>query len=639
MSKLTPDMRAALLLVAALAMAWSAFEPGRSGPFIFDDYWSLRELSQINDDPSWDRHAEYVIDGISSTLGRPLALATFALQHASWPSNPGDFIQVNILLHLLNGTLLFWCLLRLGRLAPHWMSPPLAAVVSALWLLAPLHAGTVLYVVQRMAVLAGTCMLAGLVLYLAGRQVLLRGETRRGYALISSGVFVGTVIGVLAKENATLFPLMLTVCEATLLRAVPRPVAWGRWALAFIAFPTAVVAAYLVAKWPDWVFISANQGHTPWQRLMSEGPVLFMYLKKLFLPSLYNVRLLYDDLPIARSILSSPAVAAAAVAWLAIAAAGLLLRQRAPLLAFGILWFLACHLLESTILPLELAFDHRNYLAAIGPLVALAGYVAALFRLPQAARMRVLVAGIAVLYVAFFAVATWHSANLWGRPLQMWFFWAQEQPHSKRAQHDLADAYLRSGRPDEAARVYAEAWAQWPNDPAFAVGQFELGCYAPELPMPDAARFHASLANFDGSALTTLSRLHRLIELVEMGRCETHSPESLQVITAPLFEIPAFSRQRHNVLLLLSRLARLQGDPPRAIELLEEALAAKPKVDLAIQAAYWSLDADMPERALGHVKWALTNPSVSPLQRWTRRRELKMLQDRAVAALEKPKSP
>ena len=39
--------------------------------------------------------------------------------------------------------------------------------------------------------------------------------------------------------------------------------------------------------------------------------------------------------------------------------------------AFAVLFFLAGHILESSIFPLELIFEHRNYLPSFGPWFAL----------------------------------------------------------------------------------------------------------------------------------------------------------------------------------------------------------------------------------------------------------------------------
>ncbi len=46
-------------------------------------------------------------------------------------------------------------------------------------------------------------------------------------------------------------------------------------------------------------------------------------------------------------------------------------RKKWPLFAFAVLWFFAGHALESTFLPLEYFFEHRNYLPLLGPIFAL----------------------------------------------------------------------------------------------------------------------------------------------------------------------------------------------------------------------------------------------------------------------------
>jgi len=58
------------------------------------------------------------------------------------------------------------------------------------------------------------------------------------------------------------------------------------------------------------------------------------------------------------------------------AASAVIRRQKeGPIVAFGVLFFLGGHLLESTILPLEIAHEHRNYLPMYGILLMLFFYV------------------------------------------------------------------------------------------------------------------------------------------------------------------------------------------------------------------------------------------------------------------------
>ena len=53
--------------------------------------------------------------------------------------------------------------------------------------------------------------------------------------------------------------------------------------------------------------------------------------------------------------------------------AGWMLRQKKPLVSFGIFWFFECLILESTVIPLELMFEHRAYLPSIGLMLIAAG--------------------------------------------------------------------------------------------------------------------------------------------------------------------------------------------------------------------------------------------------------------------------
>ena len=54
-----------------------------------------------------------------------------------------------------------------------------------------------------------------------------------------------------------------------------------------------------------------------------------------------------------------------------VAIIAILVRHRRPLTSLGIAWFLAAHALTASFLPLELVYEHRNYFAALGVLLAM----------------------------------------------------------------------------------------------------------------------------------------------------------------------------------------------------------------------------------------------------------------------------
>lgn len=623
------DAYASLGLWLALLLSWMAWMPGQSGSFLFDDFPNLQGLEEVSRTPTLDKALQFSTDGISSTLGRPLALATFALQYNSWPNNPADFISVNILLHLLNGVLLSWGLVRLFRLTgtSDNAGSVLAVATSAIWLFVPLHVSTVLYVVQRMALLSTTCMFLGMLFYLAGRQKALEGRAEYGIALMSLGIFTGLGLGVLAKENAALFPLMVLTTEFTLGQALPRPRQWQLWATACLGLPLLLLTGYLALQLPAFAQVSIERGLSMTDRLLTESRLLFLYLHKLFLPPLYNVQFLYDDFAVSRTLWSPWITSISVTGWLILLALSLGLRRRAPMLSFGVLWFLSCHLLESTIVPLELAFDHRNYTATAGPVLALVWYVGKLLKLPQVERLRPALLSAVLLYTGYLGTVLWHSASLWGQPMELRLFWGATQPDSRRAQHFLSDFYQHQDHLKEAAAVYEKALSRWPGDVSFSVGLLIIGCYSPDTPVPSTDKVRTTAHAFDGYKIATASMVHGLIETAESGECPRYTPAELWDVVEAIYTAPAFVNQRQNHHLLRSRIAELAGERANARIFLDYAIAAKPTMPLLVQAVYWALQAGDLDGARRYLTMAETHPTVSPVQRWSHRQELNRFRD------------
>src|SRR5690606_737989 len=114
-----------------------------------------------------------------------------------------------------------------------------------------------------------------------------------------------------------------------------------------------------------------------------------------------------------------------------------ILRRRAPLAALGILWFFAGHAITSNVVPLELAFEHRNYFALLGVLLVIA----------QAVRMIPVRHGPAIKAVAVCAViltlgflGAIRSAT-WGESLLLATEHAGISPRSPRALQDVGIVY------------------------------------------------------------------------------------------------------------------------------------------------------------------------------------------------------
>jgi len=124
---------------------------------------------------------------------------------------------------------------------------------------------------------------------------------------------------------------------------------------------------------------------------------------------------------------------------LALFCAALWQRNRRPLFALGILWFFAGHVLTGTIIPLILAFEHRNYFSSAGLLLAATSLIALEGPL---ARTQLRAAAVA-LAALFYAGTTWMRSEEWSDSLRLAASDAMKRPASSAAQFDYAQALLQ----------------------------------------------------------------------------------------------------------------------------------------------------------------------------------------------------
>ena len=188
-----------LLVLLTAVVYW----PGLTGPFLFDDFANLDALGQYGGVRDLETLRLFVLGGHSGPAGRPIALLSFLLDSTTWPADPRPFKVTNLLLHLLNGVILFaltrLLLLLSGKLGPGRCTFA-ALLVAGAWLLHPFLVSTVLYPVQRMAMLSTLFILLGLWGYAHGR-LLLTKKPLRAYLWMSVSLAGCTVLAILSEEN------------------------------------------------------------------------------------------------------------------------------------------------------------------------------------------------------------------------------------------------------------------------------------------------------------------------------------------------------------------------------------------------------------------------------------------------------
>ncbi|MFK2903238.1 hypothetical protein ISP17_04625 [Dyella ginsengisoli] len=352
--------------------AW-VYWAGLHGPFLLDDSNNLAPINAwLHGADSW-RHVMF--SNGSGMFGRSLSMATLMLSAWLGGYTPFAFKLGNLLVHLLCG-LAGWHLLRRAlardaRLAAH--ASLTAALLAAMWLLHPLNVSTTLYAVQRMAQISTLFTLASLGVYLAARQALEQGNGRR--ALV--GLFVLfpllVALGLLGKENAVVAPALCLVLELAYFghtRADKR--ALGAFYTLFLAVPGLLASTWLLHA-GGLLSGYRERDFTLPQRLLSESRALMDYVGALLLPRGPSMGVFTDDFATSTGWLSPPTTLFSVLALVTLTALAVALRKRAPSVFAGWFFFLVAHAVESSFLPLELYFEHRNYLPAFGLLLAVAG--------------------------------------------------------------------------------------------------------------------------------------------------------------------------------------------------------------------------------------------------------------------------
>jgi hypothetical protein len=446
-----------LWLVLSGLLTVAVYWRGLSGPFLFDDSQAFIAIRNWLDGSGSLRD---VVAGNTSWLThRSFAMASFAANAALLGYDPFYFKAVNLAIHLLVGTCVYAVCQQLVARDPSMQgrSTLIAAVIAAIWLLHPLHVTTVLYSVQRMAQLSALTCLLGVWAYMHARRRINSGNPGSAPLLLFLVVPALVLIGLQAKQNAVVLPALCLAVELAYFRA-RRPAAVIAFFAAFLVIPAIVGTLALFLRpgllLDDYIMYDFS----PWQRLLSQSRVLCDYALQLLAPHTPSMGVFTDDYRASRGLLDPPSTAACMAILAIISGAAVALRKRMPTLFAGWFFFLAAHSVESSILPIELYYEHRNYLPSAGLFLACA---AVLFQLGAAAARRgIRVGRIALVSVigliTVLALQTQGRARVWSNALVLFSSEFKHHPESVRAIINFVGVASEVGDTSRAYEVAAE---------------------------------------------------------------------------------------------------------------------------------------------------------------------------------------
>lgn len=634
-------VRPTAVFVALSLIAWLCYLPGLSGSFLFDDFVNLPALGAYGPVDNSETFWRYITSGVADPTGRPISLLTFLLDGNNWPTDPYPFKRTNVLLHLLNGGLLFVLLWHWGRLLKDRHQAGIAAAFGAgLWMLHPLMVSTTLYVVQREAMLPATFILLGLLGYSLGYLQAAQGK-RPGIWVAAASVVLFTVLAVLSKANGALLPAFAWLADRLLLskhRPLPeqfvRPMQRMRFTV--LVLPTLLLGAYLAhALWSG--FVHGTPPHRPWtmaERLMTESRIVFDYLALLWAPRPYSGGLFNDAYAISRGLFDPPTTVLGILAFLGMVIGATIWHKRLGVWAFAFLFFVVGHVMETGVLPLELYYEHRNYLPAM-----LMFWPLGLLLVPGAqTRSRHGPLGgfrIVLLIVLPLTLAgmTWMGTSLWGDPLAQARLWAKQSPESPRALAYVTQIEIDQGDSATVIQRLQTLLAQKPDEVQLALNLVEAKCQQGGL---DEASLLAA-----ERALRTSAALHQIgydwfekaIPVAVSGSCTGLGMEQINGLIAAAksnSQVKELAGVQHDLDSSAAKLELSRQQPDLALEYFNRAYDAQPRTSVALAQAAWLASAGYYGQALAHLDHAKKSSrpvepgkirSMSDLHKWLLERQ------------------
>ncbi len=473
----------ALIVSLLLSLGILVYFPGLEGPFVFDDFSNIINNDYIKirtlDFQSLFQAANSLDSG---PLGRPIAMMSFALNFyfTGGFDNTLPYKLTNLIIHLTNGLLIFYFMYlildRHNRLSIQSICNGtlnkkritlFAGVTAILWLLHPIQLTSVLYVVQRMASLSALFVIAGLIFYLHGRLHII-SHRRRAYIFFTLSL-LSFVLGMLNKENTVLMILFVLLIEYTLF-STENP--WRFWRQLPDKTRAIILSAIFVlgVLMLFWAFHYASGGYairdfTIWERTLTEGRVLVFYLSLILVPRINAFGLYHDDIPLSTSLITPWTTLPALLILLILFASAFIFRKKAPMFCFGILWFFIGHALESTIFGLEIAHEHRNYLASLGVIIVILYTTFWLVRKYKNQKLLV----ILPIFLILFVTTTFVRSSQWGNINSLLFYETEHHPESPRALSDYSTYLYSRGRYKDAITFMRRAAAINPGEPGYYI--------------------------------------------------------------------------------------------------------------------------------------------------------------------------
>lgn len=394
---------------------------------------------------------------------RPFVTVTYFMDYALFGLNPRGYHLTNIILHTINGVLLYVFIAHLASSLPQQedsVYPPF--IISLVFVCHPILTEAVNAISFREDTLVFFFYMTTLIIYLSLRIKLI--TTRRAIQLllyiISCLLYF---LALLSKEVAITLPLIIASYEWIYYSRKDKPaysIIFNTYNFGYIA----ITCIYLYLRF--FHFYNIEEGYLrPWpliERLQTTPWLLLNYLKVLLFP--VGLSADYVVYPV-KSLFSSNFTLPAAFFVIFLITIFALIRLNRDI-AFGMLFFLITLIPVYNIVPLGHPFAERYlYLPSVGFSIVAGRLFTLLFYHASTFKKHLLMLFLAILSI--YSLTVVRRNPVWKDNYSLWLDTVKKMPDSSLAQSEVGLLYFEQGRFGEAVSQIQNAIKLNPKDPIY----------------------------------------------------------------------------------------------------------------------------------------------------------------------------
>ena len=433
-------------------------------PWILDDVGNIVDnkpihLQQL--DATSIINTFYANPDLPGRLYRPIACFSFALNWFVGQDDPFGYHIVNICIHALTAFFLYLTCSHLVSLSffsfPSTFKVhayPVAAMAALLWAMNPMQTQSVTYIVQRMAALAALFTIIGIFFFLKARTGIFLYEK----ILFSFFCFFSFLLALGSKQNAVLFPFSILLLEYIFFKSKVDPqLETQKRKILYLFILLGCLTIFIFTSRINWIDYN-ERTFTLQQRILTSPRILLFYLSQLFFPAASRLSIEHD-IVFSNSLFEPWTTLPAIAGCLLLIAAGFAVRRKDQFLSFALLFYFLNHTIESTILPLEPIFEHRNYLPSL--FLFLPVSVRAVLLLERNFIRWPVASGVIIIIIIILGVNTYTRNEAWVSGATLWNDAYRKAPNSSRAAINLAREYALAGKINESLSLAKHSYNLW----------------------------------------------------------------------------------------------------------------------------------------------------------------------------------